>query len=123
MLKIRLMRIGGKQRPFYRVVVVDGRAKRTGGYIEALGTYNPLTEPKDIKISQSRVDHWVKQGAQMSVGYLRIIGQAPQRLPRKPKKEKKEEPKPQKEAKSEEAQVTKPESGENKEVEEDEGSA
>lgn len=117
------MRIGGKQRPFYRVVVVDERAKRTGGYIELLGTYNPLTEPKDIKLKKDRIEHWIKQGAQMSVGYLRIIGQAPQRPPRKPKKEKKEEPKPQKEAKSEEAQVTEPESGENKEVEENEGSA
>lgn len=89
MLKIRLMRIGAKKRPFYRVVAVDGRAKRTGGYIELLGTYNPLTTPKDIKLKQDRIDHWVKQGAQLSVGYLRIIGKAPQRLPRKAKKEKK----------------------------------
>ena len=93
MLKIRLMRIGGRQRPFYRVVAVDERAKRTGGYIELLGTYNPLTEPKEIKLKQDRIDHWVKQGAQMSDGFLRIIGKAPQRPPRKPKKEKKEEPK------------------------------
>ena len=85
------MRIGGRQRPFYRVVAVDERAKRTGGYIELLGTYNPLTEPKDIKLKQDRIDHWVKQGAQMSDGFLRIIGKAPQRPPRKPKKEKKEE--------------------------------
>lgn len=85
------MRIGGRQRPFYRVVAVDERAKRTGGYIELLGTYNPLTEPKEIKLKQDRIDHWVKQGAQMSTGFLRIIGKAPQRPPRKPKKEKKEE--------------------------------
>lgn len=88
MLKIRLMRIGAKKKPFYRVVAVDERAKRTGGYIEALGTYNPLTEPKDIKLNQDRIDHWVKQGAQMSTGFLRIIGKAPQRPPRKPKKSK-----------------------------------
>lgn len=84
------MRIGAKQRPFYRVVVVDERAKRTGACIELLGTYNPLTEPKEIKLKQDRIDHWIKQGAQLSTGYLRIIGKAPQRLPRKPKKEKKE---------------------------------
>ncbi len=89
MLKIRLMRIGAKKKPFYRVVAVDGRAKRTGGYLELLGTYNPLTEPKDIKLKQDRIDYWLKQGAQASVGYLRIIGKAPQRLPRKPKKEQK----------------------------------
>lgn len=80
------MRIGGRQRPFYRVVAVDERAKRTGGYIELLGTYNPLTEPKDIKLKQGRIDYWLKQGAQPSEGYLRIIGKAPQRPPRKPKK-------------------------------------
>lgn len=91
MLKIRLMRIGAKKKPFYRVVAVDQRAKRTGGYIELLGTYNPLTEPKDIKLKQDRIDYWLKQGAQPSIGYLRIIGKAPQRAPRKPKKEKKKE--------------------------------
>lgn len=90
MLKIRLMRIGSRKRPFYRVVAVDQRAKRTGGFIENLGTYNPLTEPKEVKLNQERIDHWVKQGAQLSVGFLRIIGKAPQRVPRKPKKEKKE---------------------------------
>ena len=91
MLKIRLMRIGAKKIPFYRLVAVDERAKRTGAYIENLGTYNPLTEPKDIQLKQDRIDYWIKQGAQMSVGYLRIIGKAPQRPPRKPKKEKKTE--------------------------------
>lgn len=68
------------------MVAVDERAKRTGGYIELLGTYNPLTEPKDIKLKQDRIDYWLKQGAQPSEGYLRIIGKAPQRPPRKPKK-------------------------------------
>ena len=85
------MRIGAKKSPFYRVVVVDERAKRTGAYVELLGTYNPLTEPKDIKLKQDRIDHWIKQGAQPSTGYLRMIGKAPQRPPRKPKKEQKKE--------------------------------
>ena len=84
------MRIGAKKRPFYRVVAVNEQAKRTGGYIELLGTYNPLTSPKEIILKQDRVDHWVKQGAQMTNGFLRIIGKAKQRLPQKPKKEKKE---------------------------------
>lgn len=93
MIKIRLMRIGAKKKPFYRVVVLDERAKRTGAYIELLGTYNPLTEPKDIKLKKERIDYWVKQGAQFSTGYLRIIGKAPQRPPRKPKKESKQDQK------------------------------
>lgn len=88
------MRIGAKKRPFYRVVVVDERAKRTGAYIELLGTYNPLTEPKDIRLKQERIDYWIKQGAQASDGYLRMTGKAPQRPPRKPKKEKKAEKTP-----------------------------
>ena len=90
MLKIRLMRIGGKKKPFYRVVVVEQRSKRTGGYIELLGTYNPLSIPKDIKLNKERIEYWIKQGAQPSVGYLRIIGKAIQKQPRKAKKEKKE---------------------------------
>lgn len=90
MLKIRLMRIGDRKKPFYRVVVVDERNKRTGGYIENVGTYNPLTEPKEIKLNKERIEHWIKMGAQKSDGFLRIIGEAPQKKPRKPKKEKKE---------------------------------
>lgn len=92
-VKIRLMRIGSKKHPFYRVVAVDERKKRTGGYLELLGTYNPLTEPKEIKLNQEKIDAWIKNGAQPSEGFLRIIGKAPQRPPRKPKKAPKEEAK------------------------------
>lgn len=84
--KIRLMRIGARKRPFYRVVAVDGRAKRTGKYLENLGTYNPITQPKTINLNQPRIDHWLKLGAVPSYGFLRIIKQAPQKPPRKPKK-------------------------------------
>lgn len=87
------MRIGAKKRPFYRVVVVDGRSKRNGAYIENVGTYDPMTTPHNIVLKQDRIDHWLKQGAQKSDGFLRIIGEAPQRPPRKAKKAAKEEPK------------------------------
>ncbi|MDO8573990.1 MAG: 30S ribosomal protein S16 [Candidatus Daviesbacteria bacterium] len=130
MLKIRLMRIGAKQKPFYRVVAVDERSKRSGAYIELLGTYNPLTTPKEIKLKQDRIDHWVKQGAQLSTGFLRIIGKAPQRLPRKPKKEKQatgnseqvkpEEAKPEEKVEEAVVEEVKPEVVEEKK---DEGSA
>src|SRR3989344_3010011 len=93
-VKIRLMRIGTNRRPFYRVVAVDERKKRTGGYLELLGTYNPLTEPKEINLDQAKIDAWMKKGAQPSNGFLRIIGKAPQRPPRKPKKAPKEAPAP-----------------------------
>lgn len=91
------MRIGAKKRPFYRVVVVNERSKRNGEYLELLGTYNPLTEPKEILLKKDRIDYWIKQGALLSDGYLRITKQAPQKPPKKPKKEKEpkatEEPK------------------------------
>lgn len=93
-VKIRLMRIGTKKRPFYRVVAVDEQRKRTGGYLELLGTYNPLTEPKEIILKKDRIDWWVKHGAVLSDGYLKMTKQAPKRPPKKPKKakESKEEP-------------------------------
>lgn len=93
-VKIRLMRIGARKRPFYRVVAVDERKKRTGGYLEALGTYNPLTEPKEVILNKERITWWMEHGAVPSYGYLRIIKEAPQRAPRKAKKEKKEESAP-----------------------------
>jgi small subunit ribosomal protein S16 len=77
------MRIGAKGRPFYRIVVVDERKKRTGSYLELLGTYNPLTTPKEIKLNQAKVDEWVKKGAQLSDGFLRITKQKTHIEPRK----------------------------------------
>lgn len=87
-VKVRLMRIGAKSRPFYRIVAVDERRKRTGGYLELLGTYNPLTTPKEIKLDKEKLAQWKKKGAILSDGFLRIIGEAKQRNPRKTKKEK-----------------------------------
>lgn len=86
------MRIGAKKRPFYRVVVIDERSKRNGQYLENVGTYDPMTTPHSIILKQDRIDHWLKQGAQKSDGFLRIIGEAPQKPPRKPKKEKGSKP-------------------------------
>lgn len=113
MLKIRLMRIGAKKRPFYRVVVIDERSKRSGQYLENLGTYNPLTEPHEINLKQDRIDYWVKQGAKASDGYLRMTGKAPQRPARKPKKEKSSvvSPQPSEEPKKEEAGEEQPVEG------------
>lgn len=88
------MRIGTKKRPFYRVVAVDERKKRTGAYLENLGTYNPLTSPKEIILKQDRIDDWIKKGAVLSDGYLRIIGKAKQHPIRPAKKQKKEAPSP-----------------------------
>lgn len=85
-VKVRLMRIGSKGRPFYRIVAVDERKKRTGGYLDLLGTYNPLTDPKEVKIDNEKLAEWKKKGAVLSDGFLRIIGEAKQKQPRKPRK-------------------------------------
>lgn len=63
-VKIRLKRMGSKQKPFYRVVVADSRNPRDGKVIEEVGYYNPITEPAEIKISEELAMKWLHQGAQ-----------------------------------------------------------
>lgn len=66
MTVIRLTRIGRKKKPFYRVVVTDSRKRRDGGWIESIGYYNPLSEPKDFKIDKEHLNYWKGVGAKMS---------------------------------------------------------
>ena len=63
-VKIRLKRMGANKKPFYRVVVADGRAPRDGRFIEEIGYYNPLKEPAEIKIDAEKAANWIKNGAQ-----------------------------------------------------------
>ncbi len=78
-LKIRLSRGGAKKRPFYRIVVADGRAPRDGRFIERLGTYDPLL-PRDsedrVKFDAERVKFWLARGAQPTDRVARFFGQA-----------------------------------------------
>lgn len=62
-VKIRLKRMGQKKRPFYRVVVADSRSPRDGKFIEEIGTYNPVSVPKDFKIDNEKAKQWIKNGA------------------------------------------------------------
>ena len=66
MLTIRLARIGKKKKPFYRVVVIESSKPRTGRIVEAVGTYDPLKKPAEIKLDAERVKHWLGVGAQPS---------------------------------------------------------
>ena len=66
MLKIRMRRAGGKNHPFYRVVVMDSRKARDSRSVEELGYYNPLEDPLVINVNRERVSYWVGQGAQLS---------------------------------------------------------
>jgi len=63
-VKLRLLRMGAKKKPFYRVVAADARTKRDGKYIELVGTYNPITEPAEIKINEEVALKWLQLGAQ-----------------------------------------------------------
>ena len=62
-VKIILKRMGQKKRPFYRVVVADSRSPRDGKLIEEIGTYNPVSEPKEFKIDNEKAKQWIKNGA------------------------------------------------------------
>ena len=66
MLTIRLSRIGKKKKPFYRVVVIERTRPRDGRIVEAVGTYDPLKKPAEIKLNTERVKHWLGVGAQPS---------------------------------------------------------
>ncbi|MCD6451755.1 MAG: 30S ribosomal protein S16 [Acidobacteria bacterium] len=63
MLSIRLMRMGAKKKPFYRVVVAEKSMPRDGRFVEILGYYNPLTDPPEIKIDEEKLFSWIKKGA------------------------------------------------------------
>ena len=63
-VKIRLTRLGDKKAPFYRVIVADSRSPRDGKFIDIIGTYNPLTNPAEIKIDNEKAKQWIKNGAQ-----------------------------------------------------------
>lgn len=63
---IRLSRIGKKKKPFYRVVVIEKTRPRNGRVVEAVGTYDPLKKPAEIKLDAERVKHWLGKGAQAS---------------------------------------------------------
>lgn len=63
-VKLRLKRMGAKQKPFYRIVAADSRFPRDGRFIETIGTYNPLTEPATITINEEAAIKWLDNGAQ-----------------------------------------------------------
>lgn len=62
-VKLRLMRMGAKKKPFYRIVAADSRTKRDGKYIELVGTYNPVTSPAEVKIDEEVALKWLNNGA------------------------------------------------------------
>lgn len=65
-VKIRLKRMGAKKSPFYRIVVADSRSPRDGRFIETVGTYNPVSQPAEVKINEELALKWLQNGAKPS---------------------------------------------------------
>ncbi len=78
MVKIRLSRGGAKKQPFYHIVVTDSRNSRDGRNIERLGFFNPVARGQDerLRLDTDRIDHWVKQGAQVSERVSKLVVEA-----------------------------------------------
>jgi small subunit ribosomal protein S16 len=73
---IRLRREGTRNRPYYKVVVADKRSPRDGKFIEIIGNYDPKKTGTNYKVDLDRIDHWVKNGAQMSDTVRSIVKKA-----------------------------------------------
>ena len=65
-VSIRLTRGGAKKKPFYRIVVMDSRKRRDGAYLDKIGTYNPMTDPAEILIDETKLNGWLEKGAKCS---------------------------------------------------------
>ena len=63
-VKLRLKRMGSKQKPFYRIVAADSRSPRDGRFIEAVGTYNPVKKTAEVSIDEEVALKWLNNGAQ-----------------------------------------------------------
>ena len=75
MLAIRLMRMGAKKSPSYRVVVKEKLSKRDGAYVENVGFYNPTRDPAEVRLDMERVNYWIGRGAQPTDTVRQLIRQ------------------------------------------------
>jgi small subunit ribosomal protein S16 len=75
-VKLRLMRMGKKKQPTYRVVAADSRSPRDGRIIERLGTYEPRAEPSVVNIDNDRAVKWLSQGAQPTETVAKLLAQS-----------------------------------------------
>lgn len=72
-VKIRLRRVGAKNRPSYRLVVADSRSPRDGAFIGTIGHYNPLTDPETVLIDEEKALDWLGKGAQPTATAARLL--------------------------------------------------
>lgn len=74
-VKLRLKRMGSKQRPFYRVIAADSRSPRDGRFIETIGTYDPIKGEDHIKIDEEKAIKWLNNGAQPTDTVKNLLSQ------------------------------------------------
>lgn len=75
-VKLRLVRMGSKQKPFYRVVAADSRYPRDGKFVEVVGTYNPVALTDNIKVDDEKALKWLRNGAQPTDTVKDILSKA-----------------------------------------------
>lgn len=73
MVKLRLTRMGATKAPFYRIVAMDSRKARDGKYIDQIGFYNPVSDPKQIVIDAGKAKEWLAKGAQPTDTVLGLL--------------------------------------------------
>lgn len=72
-VKLRLMRMGKKKQPTYRIVAADSRSPRNGRFIEILGTYQPRQEPSGMNVDEEKTLGWLRNGAQPSDAVRKLL--------------------------------------------------
>ncbi len=72
-VKLRLMRMGKKKQPTYRIVVADSRSPRDGRFIEIVGTYAPREEPSAITVDNEKAVAWLAKGAQPTESVRKLL--------------------------------------------------
>jgi small subunit ribosomal protein S16 len=77
MVTIRLTKVGSKKRPFFRIVVVEGRSARDGSNVESIGLYDPRRKPEFFQIDRERFAHWVSKGARPSSTLKTLVSRNP----------------------------------------------
>jgi len=77
MLMIRMARFGAKKKPFFRLVVIEKERARDSRNLEVVGHYNPAGNPAVVVLKHERIEHWVKNGAQMSDTVKRLVTKNP----------------------------------------------
>ena len=75
-VKIRMKRVGAKNKPVFRIVVADGRSPRDGKFIEELGTYQPRNKGTNFTLDLDRAKYWLSKGAQPSETVASFIKRA-----------------------------------------------